>query len=193
MTSIRESGKRRSGPAGFLSAFVRNPRAVGAIAPSGKVLAGAMAAGLGPGARVLELGGGTGTLTAGLIAVGVRPEDLTVLEIEPRFAALLKERFPGARILSHSAFDLETLPGGSEVDAAISGLPLVNMTAADHTALLRGVFARLAPAGFLRQFTYRPRCPISRGVLDACGAHARYEAMALRNMPPAFIYRIERG
>lgn len=191
MTSIRDD--RREAGGGLLRAFLRNPRGIGAIAPSGAVLAQAMARGLAPGMKVLELGGGTGTLTAGILAAGVAGKDLTVLEIDAGFAAGLKARFPAARILGHSAFELETLPGIERFDAVVSGLPLVNMTAAQHAALLRGIFACTSPGGTLRQFTYRPRCPIAAATLKAARARAAYEGMALRNLPPAFVYRIERA
>ena len=58
---------------------------------------------------------------------------------------------------------------------------------------MRGSFARLKQGGYYRQFTYKPRCPIGQDVLDAFGLKATYEGMALRNIPPAFVYRIERA
>ncbi|MBV8151371.1 MAG: ribosomal RNA small subunit methyltransferase A [Candidatus Eremiobacteraeota bacterium] len=57
-----------------------------------------------PGERVLEIGAGTGILTAALLALGAR---LTAIEIDPGLAAHLRERFAGAV----EANDLEVYEG----------------------------------------------------------------------------------
>jgi len=191
MTDI---SRRSSSPLRFIWQFLRSPKSVGAIAPSGAVLSGKMAAGLSAGSKVLELGGGTGTLTRGLVDAGVTGTDLTVIEMNPDFIRTLGQQFAGARIVDHSAFEIETLPDEvSDLDAVVSGLPLVNMSRDNHRAIMRGTFTRLKPGGYYRQFTYRPRCPIGDDVLKEFGLKAVYEGMALRNIPPAFVYRIERA
>ncbi|MGD1933877.1 MAG: class I SAM-dependent methyltransferase [Candidatus Phaeomarinobacter sp.] len=193
MTDISEPPKKSS-PLKFIWQFIRDPKSVGAIAPSGAVLSGKMAAGLTRQSKVLELGGGTGTLTRGIAAAGVEGGNLTVIEMNPDFIRSLKQQFPGARVIDHSAFEIENLPDEvSELDAVISGLPLVNMSRDNHRAIMRGAFTRLKPGGCYRQFTYRPRCPIGDDVMQEFGLKATYEAMALRNIPPAFVYRIERA
>jgi len=193
MTDISQQPKKSS-PLKFIWQFVRNPRSVGAIAPSGPVLSGKMAAGLTPQSRVLELGGGTGTLTRGIAAAGVDGDNLTVIEMNLDFIRSLRQQFPGARVVDHSAFEIETLPEEvGDLDAVVSGLPLVNMSRDNHRAIMRGAFTRLKPGGCYRQFTYRPRCPIGDDVLEEFGLKATYETMALRNIPPAFVYRIERA
>lgn len=193
MTSITHTPDRGS-TLRFLWQFVRNPRSTGAVTPSGPTLCAKMAAGLGPATEgVLELGGGTGVVSRALLATGMRPDALTVLETNPDFVRRLTASLEGARVVNHSAFEIENLPDdGRMLDAVVSGLPLVNMTPAQHAAILRGAFSRLKPHGFVRQFTYRPVCPVSADVLHGLGLTARYEGMALRNLPPAFVYRIER-
>ena len=192
--TVISSADAKASPLAFLKAFLRNPKSIGAVAPSGQVLAGLMARGLGEGHRVLELGGGTGTLTRGLARAGVTGERLNVIEMNPDFIQSLRAQFPGARVHDHSAFEIDTLPDDvRDLDAVISGLPLVNMSGDNHRAIMRGSFARLKQGGYYRQFTYKPRCPISQEVLDEFGLKATYEGMALRNIPPAFVYRIERA
>jgi len=192
--TVISSPSPKASPITFLRAFLRNPKSIGAIAPSGQVLAGLMARGLGAGHTVLELGGGTGTLTRGLAQAGVTGHSLNVIEMNPDFIESLRAQFPGARIHDHSAFEIDTLPDDvTGLDAVISGLPLVNMSVDNHRAIMRGAFARLTPQGYYRQFTYKPRCPIGADVLNEFGLKATYEGMALRNIPPAFVYRIERA
>lgn len=65
----------------FLSAWLRDPRQTVSLLPSGSSLARAMAAqvGTGPG-LVVELGVGTGAITRALIARGVTPQQLVLVE-----------------------------------------------------------------------------------------------------------------
>ena len=66
----------------FFKGWIRNPLAIGALAPSSKSLAKLMAKDVGMGARVVELGAGTGTVTAALLASGVAPGNLHLVERE---------------------------------------------------------------------------------------------------------------
>ncbi|MGH6882786.1 MAG: hypothetical protein ACREFM_17835, partial [Hypericibacter sp.] len=73
----------------WLKIWIRNPMKLGAIVPSSRELALAMAR-LVPTDRkgpVVELGGGTGVITRGLIETGIAPEDLIVIERDPTLHA----------------------------------------------------------------------------------------------------------
>src|SRR5690606_11003825 len=111
----------------FWQSWLRNPRQVGAILPSSRVLAGIMARGLGPGARVLELGAGTGSVTRAIVKAGVRPEDLCIVERSADFLPLLKKLFPGSAVLPADATDLAAWSQelGGPFDYVLSSLPLV--------------------------------------------------------------------
>jgi phosphatidylethanolamine/phosphatidyl-N-methylethanolamine N-methyltransferase len=52
---------------------------------------------------VVELGPGTGPITSALIARGVAPERLVLVEANPRFCALLEARYPTARVIGGDA------------------------------------------------------------------------------------------
>ncbi len=52
-----------------------------------------------PGERVVELGAGAGTIAQAL-SREVGPADLTLVELDPRLAAGLRERFGAARVLA---------------------------------------------------------------------------------------------
>ena len=88
----------------FLSAWFRNPRQAGALLPSGASLAQAMAAPVDP-ARglVIELGVGTGAITRALIARGVTPEQLILVEKDPALFGEMQRRFPGVVALQGDA------------------------------------------------------------------------------------------
>ncbi len=72
-----------------------------------------------PGQRVLDLGAGTGKLTAALVALGA---DVTAVEPDPAMMAELRRRLPGARALAGTAESIP-LPDAS-VDAVVAGQAL---------------------------------------------------------------------
>jgi len=176
----------------FLRALMARPKHVGAIAPSSPALARRMAAEIDPGrpGPVLELGPGTGVITAALLERGIAPERLTAIEYNPDFAADLAARFAGVTIIQGDAFDLaRTLgPRHSEPFAGIaSGLPLLNFPMALRHALIEGALARLAPGAPLVQFSYGVHAP----VVPPDGYAVSRAAMIWGNLPPArvWVYR----
>jgi phosphatidylethanolamine/phosphatidyl-N-methylethanolamine N-methyltransferase len=178
----------------FLSAAIKEPLSIGAIAPSSPYLAKHMVTGIGPGSRVVELGAGTGIVTQAILAAGVEPKDLVALEQNGEFTDLLKERFPNVVVAKANALELQdhinTLAGPP--DFVISGLPLMLFTAKQKSRLISRSFESLGPNGFFHQFTYGGKCPVERSILDPIGLKATFLKLALLNLPPAFIYRLER-
>ncbi|MFZ5747347.1 MAG: class I SAM-dependent methyltransferase [Pseudomonadota bacterium] len=179
----------------FLRSWLSNPLRVGAIAPSGKVLARAMVRDIHPGdGPVLELGPGTGVFTQAILNRGVAPSALTMVEYGADLAALLRRRFPECRVLEMNAADLARtdLGAGPPVATVISGLPLLAMPQDVVGDILAGAFHHLRPDGAMIQFTYGPKCPVPAPVLERLGLEAEYLGRIWRNVPPAAIYRITR-
>jgi len=179
----------------FLRTLLANPRMVGAIAPSGAMLACLITSEVDPAAGpVLELGPGTGVFTETLLARGVCERDLTLVEFGADFADMLQRRFPEARVLCADATRLGThlLPEDVLFGCAISGLPLLNMSPRAVVAILTGVLSRLREGGALYQFTYGLRCPVPYRLLDRFGFKATLHGQVLRNFPPARVYKIVR-
>jgi phosphatidylethanolamine/phosphatidyl-N-methylethanolamine N-methyltransferase len=182
--------------ASFLRAWLADPLRVAAITPSGAALAKLVTAEVSPAtAPVLELGAGTGAFTRALLARGIQERDLTLLEYSANFAQLLSERFPRARVLAMDAAQLAHAPvfEGAPVGAVISGLPLLHMSPRKILAILGGAFGYLRRGGSFYQFTYMPRCPVSRRLLEKLGLEATRIGGTLRNVPPAAVYRISRS
>lgn len=179
----------------FLRAWVSNPGVVGAIAPSGEALAELMTSEITPDTGpIMELGPGTGVFTQALLARGVSPRDLTLVEYGSDFVRLLQERYPDARVLWMDAARLGhgALLEKGTIGAVVSGLPLLNMSPRKVIAILDGAFGTLRPGGAFYQFTYGPRCPIPRPFLDRLGLKASCVGRTLLNVPPAAVYRITR-
>jgi len=165
----------------FVKRWMRNPLAMGALAPSGKSLAKLMAKDVGASSRVLELGAGTGTVTEALLANGVAPANLYLVEREQQFIKILERRFPHCHIVAADALEL-----------VISGLPLLCFSPDKRQRVLRQALQLLKPHGRLHQFTYAGRCPIDRDTRADLHVETVLLGIAALNLPPAFVYRFTR-
>ena len=173
----------------FLRRWLSHPVRVGAIAPSSRRLADAIARLVPPGdGWVVELGGGTGVITAALLRAGVAPNRLAVIERDPALHRHLEARFPATRIVLGDAARLtEALHplGITRVRAVVSGLPLLIFPRPVQDKIVRSAFDLLAPRGPYIQFTYGPMSPIARERLGLEGRIARRVAV---NLPPAYVW-----
>lgn len=189
---------RFSDEARFLKAWVENPGTTGAVSPSGKYLARTMARYVDPAlpGPVIELGPGTGPVTQALVERGIAEERLILVEYDPAFCTLLRERFPAALVIQGDAYDLPKTLAGMPLEPAasvVSSLPLLNKPEADRISMLQDAFGLLAPGGNVVQFTYGMVSPVPRkqktGAPVAC--HAEASPPVWLNIPPArvWIYR----
>lgn len=149
----------------FSVEWAARPRAVGAIAPSGRSLARAMAREIDPSipGPVVELGPGTGVITRALIARGVSEDRLILVEAHRGFAALLKERFPLATVVADDAFALSRIVrtvGRAPVAAIVSGLPLFNQPMFRRLHLVAQAMSLVDPRGCFVQFSYHVMPPV---------------------------------
>ncbi|WP_243374957.1 class I SAM-dependent methyltransferase [Microvirga solisilvae] len=174
----------------FLRSWLERPLAIGAITPSGKILARTMASYVDPRipGPVIELGPGTGPVTDALIRRGIEQERLILVEFNPEFCRLLKRRFPKATIIQGDAYDLtETLSGILKEPAAatVSSLPLFTKPMDQRLDLLEAAQTLMNPGAPFIQFTYAVVPPIpSRS--DAYKTKASNRIW--RNLPPARVW-----
>ncbi len=191
--ALRRPDKRHDDEARFLKNWLKNPLRMGAVAPSGPVLARRMAsyvdpAGTGP---VIELGPGTGAITAALVARGVDPRRLVLVEYSIDFCRLLRERFPTATVVHGDAYTLDrTLSGRltGPADALVSGLPLMTRPEPIRLKLLDDALALMKPGAPFVQFTYSVTSPIP---IKSGTFTAEPTERIWRNIPPArvWVYR----
>jgi phospholipid N-methyltransferase len=180
----------------FFRQWLRNPRAMAAMAPSSRQLAKLMIEQLPRGAQhIVELGGGTGVFTQALLEHGVEPDNLLVVELNEELHQLLMQRFPAVHVICGDAQKLKTIvrdsgftDKASGVDAVVSGLGMLSMPRATQRAILSGVFDVLGKGGRFIQFTYGPASPVSRELLNELGMHVRRAGVAWLNVPPATVY-----
>lgn len=177
----------------FIKGWIRNPLAMGAFAPSGKSLAKLMAKDVGPTSRVIELGAGTGTVTAALLDSGVAPQNLYVVERDLQFVRILERRFPRCHVLGADALELDgALGANAGFDFVISGLPLLCFSPEKRHRVMQQALQLLKPNGRLHQFTYAGRCPVDKDLRALLRVDSVLLGIAALNLPPGFVYRLTR-
>jgi phosphatidylethanolamine/phosphatidyl-N-methylethanolamine N-methyltransferase len=177
----------------FLRSWIEKPLHVGAVMPSGRLLARTMAqyVDVNSADPVIELGPGTGAITSALLHRGVDQRRLVLVEYNPGFCALLRDRYPQAKVVQGDAYTLrDTLWNvlAKPASAIVSGLPLVTKPMAIRLKLIRDAFAALAPGAPFVQFTYSVAPPIPKSLP---GVSTEASERIWMNLPPArvWVYR----
>lgn len=181
----------------FLRSWIEKPLHVGAVMPSGRLLARTMAQYVDRnlGGPVIELGPGTGAITTALVEHGIDQARLVLVEYNPSFCALLRDRYPQAKIVQGDAYRLrDTLWDvlSAPATAVVSGLPVVTKPMLTRLRLVRDAFAALSPGAPFVQFTYSVVPPIPRSLP---GVSAEASERIWMNLPPArvWVYRKHRS
>src|SRR5437868_10864126 len=189
----QKNGVRLDDEVRFIGSWIKKPLAVGAVTPSSKPLARTMAQYVDPhgDGPVIELGPGTGPITEALVAHGVDPSRLVLVEFNPTFCRLLRGRYPTATVVQGDAYGLRRLLTTllhEPAAAVVSGLPLFTKPMRARLRLIHEAFALMLPGAPFVQFTYAAISPIPKA-LDRVKAEASERVWA--NIPPArvWVYR----
>jgi phosphatidylethanolamine/phosphatidyl-N-methylethanolamine N-methyltransferase len=179
----------------FLRSWIEKPLHMGAVMPSGKVLARTMAqyVNVDSSEPVVELGPGTGAITNALIEHGVDQKRLVLVEYNPGFCALLRDRYPQATVVQGDAYALrDSLWNVLSAPAAavVSGLPLVTKPMLTRLKLIRDAFGALAPGAPFVQFTYSVAPPIPKSLP---GVSTEASERIWMNLPPARVWVYRKG
>lgn len=174
----------------FVRRWLAHPLRVGALLPSSAALVDLVArhAVHSPGEVVVELGAGTGTVSAALAARGVQPRNLALVELDRDMQDRLRTRFPDSLVIGGDAMRLtDLLPADwhGRVTTIVSGVPVLQFPLQDQRTFVRQCFALMAPEGRLLQYSYAPMPPLPIRELGLAG---RRLGVALGNLPPAFLW-----
>jgi phosphatidylethanolamine/phosphatidyl-N-methylethanolamine N-methyltransferase len=203
----------------FFREFLQNFRTTGAILPSGRRLAKALARyvaepSAGP-RRILEVGPGTGAVTRHIISALQPLDRLDLVELNESFVRQLERRFQSdphfhavadrARVLH---CPVEEMAGESKYNLIVSGLPLNNFSVALVERILQVLLNMLEPGGTFSFFEYialrRAKAIISgsterqrlRGIEHAMdnmlSRHEIGRQAIWLNMPPAWVHHVRR-
>jgi phosphatidylethanolamine/phosphatidyl-N-methylethanolamine N-methyltransferase len=177
----------------FIRSWIEKPLTTGAVTPSGRALARTMASYIDPRrpGPVIELGPGTGPVTEALLAQGIDPSRLMLVEFDPIFCRLLRARYPAATVVQGDAYGLKRLLSGvlqQPAAGVVSGLPLFTKPLHMRLRLLFEAFGLMSPGAPFVQFTYNAVAPIPKR-LDRVSAQASERVWM--NIPPArvWVYR----
>ncbi len=177
----------------FIRSWIERPLSIGAVTPSGKVLARTMARYVDPNSTgpVVELGPGTGPVTEALVAAGVDPARLVLVEFNPTFCKLLRSRFPDATLVQGDAYSMRRLLESlllQPAAAVVSGLPLITKPVKLRLRLIRDAFDLMVPGAPFVQFTYSVASPLPKRF---GGFTAEASERIWMNIPPArvWVYR----
>lgn len=208
----------------FLGEFRRNFHSTGAILPSGRSLGRALSRFVrdgntasgdeGVGRKILEVGPGTGAVTARIIR-GMRTDDqLDLVELNDQFVARLRDRlqhdqaFAAARDRT-TIFHLpvEQLEGQGSYDLIVSGLPLNNFSVEAVDTILAALRRLLKPGGTMSFFEYigvRPIRAIVSGRAErkrlrdvgqsinrVIAEHEIRRDLIWPNVPPAWVHHVQ--
>jgi phosphatidylethanolamine/phosphatidyl-N-methylethanolamine N-methyltransferase len=177
----------------FIRSWIERPLSIGAVTPSGKILARAMARYVDPDSTgpVVELGPGTGPVTEALVKAGVKPSRLVLVEFNPGFCRILQNRYPDATLVQGDAYSLRRLLETlliQPASAVVSGLPLVTKPIRERWRLVRDAFDLMVPGAPFVQFTYSVASPLPKRL---GGFTAEASERIWMNIPPArvWVYR----
>ena len=173
----------------MLSVFSRHST-VGAVLPSSRRLADAMARAAVGSKRLIELGAGTGVITEALCR---RYPDVPIraVVLDQRLAQHLGEQFPMIEVRAAAAHEVLREPQrGSRAVVLVSSLPFRSLRAPlrMRSSLSIERFLIERPGCRLVQYTYLPCAPF-RLRFDRSLRWRRLESV-WRNVPPAWVWEL---
>ena len=200
--TLRRYGSGVSDNQRFLTAFLRRPTTMGAVAPSSARL-GAVLASVVPVAGqpvVVELGPGTGAVSTVIhdrLPAGSRH---LAVELDAGMVAHLQQHHPYLEVVHGDARDLGKLLVAHDidrVDAVVCGLPWALFDDNTQAAILGEISRVIGGTGAFTTFAYvqgmaLPAARRFRRTLRATFEEVLISATVWRNLPPAFVYACRR-
>lgn len=134
---------------------------------------------------IVELGGGDGSITKGIIDRMDKDAILYVFEISENFCFNLEKQFDGknVRVICDSAENMDKYLDGKGVDLILSSLPFSLIPKESRVAIYQKSSLMLKPNGFFIQicYSYLLRFQFATYFSNI------HTAFTLKNFPPAFI------
>lgn len=174
----------------FFKGWLSGPKSVGTPFPTSSYTGRAMASVIDVHSNlpVLEIGPGTGVITAEILKHGVAAPNLYSVEYLKHFVDGLRADFPGVHVIHGDAFDLDTAFGNKKdlvFDCVISAIPLLNFPLEQRIRYVEDMLSRIPVGRPLIQVTYGPLSPVPAG---SGNFNVRHHDFILRNIPPAQLW-----
>ncbi|MCR4892668.1 MAG: SAM-dependent methyltransferase [Lachnospiraceae bacterium] len=176
----------------FLKQYLKNPRTVGAIAPSGRGLALKMMEPIDfDHARcIVEYGPGTGAFTRELVKRKRRGTRLILIEQNEEFYRMMRDKYDGKRNISviygsaEDACSYIQRAGVQYVDYVVSGLPFTSLPKDVSIRIFKATRKLIGKKGRFVTFQYTL---IKKKFFES---YFRFEnrLFELKNLPPAYVF-----
>ncbi|MBY0462476.1 MAG: methyltransferase domain-containing protein [Alphaproteobacteria bacterium] len=196
-----ENALRRRENMLFFKRWLKHPSQMGTLAPVTPRLA-KLAADLveNPSDLIVELGAGTGRLTRALLAHGVKPKNLVLVELDPELCVFLKETLKDLpecknsmpHIIEGDATKLaEIIPESfkGKVSTVVSAIPFMYIPPIAREQIVKSSFDVLKPEGSILHVTYNPKSPLA---FKKDLKQERVGKLWL-NFPPGFVWKYQQG
>lgn len=185
----------------FFKRWLKHPFQMGTLAPITPRLA-KLAASLisDPDDLIVEIGAGTGRLTRALLAQGVKPSNLALVELDPEFCTFLKQTLKGLPecknsmpyIIEGDAAKLaEIIPESfcGKVSTIVSAIPLMYLPPIVREQIIKSSFEVLKPNGTILHVTYNPKSPLA----FKTDLNQERAGKLWLNLPPGFVWKYQQG
>ena len=179
----------------LLSNFIKNPKEVGAVAPSSKFLAREIVKHIEfeTSKNIVELGPGLGAFTKLILKKANPNTRLFCFEVNKKFCSYLKKNIADRRLVILNA-GAETIRSNlkkfniKEADCIVSGLPFRNFTIAKKSKIIEHVKNSLSDKGRFILFQY------TNGLINLLNSYFNKveRKFVPLNIPPAFVYICEK-
>lgn len=199
MTTTLPARQCGADTAAFIRAALRNPARIGAVTPSSPHLADELASVVSPHAApvIVELGPGTGVVSAAIAAKLSGGGRHLAVELDPSLAWYVARQHPEVEVINGDARELVGLlasRGVGRATSVVSGLPWSLFDAASQRLILRQVVEILGADGVFTTFAYVHAAPLRgarafRRLLGEMFDDVEVSRVVWRNVPPAFTYR----
>lgn len=140
----------------------------------------------------IELGPGTGSITAQLLKSGLPQKNLYCVEFDPKMCEIIKRKFPEINVINSSAENLGELFAGKSrnICAIVSSLPLLSLPKSVSEKILSECQNILPQGARFIQFTYNlNRAPDEVGFTKMRPVEC---AKVYANLPPARVDAFEK-
>lgn len=183
----------------FFKQWLRSPGKLGTFAPISLKLAHCAAEQIDvtDNPLVVEIGAGTGRLSRAILAKGVDPKRLAMVELDEKLSTFLKQSMDSAyqgkantNVINGDARNLKELIPNSwvgKVDYVVSAVPLMYMEEDVREQIMQAALDVLHPVkGMMLHVTYSPVSPVRFMEGDLI---AKRVVSLWNNMPPGFVWR----
>lgn len=186
----------------FFKQFLKNPKSIASIIPSGNALSEALVecAGVESASFIVEIGSGTGVVTEVIKKRASFYSELISIEINKELAEATKSRCPNVDVFCANAIDINQIlhaKNATHCDSVVSCIPWVTLSSKEQREVISEIYLSLKDGGQFASFVFLPGVitPSFKSFLDLVEevfGEVSLGPIIWKNMPPAIIIYAEK-